>query len=810
MASVISSENFTITIEDDLVWGELLKAGTTFSVTIASELGVGGVGIGSAGGVAGLSISNNFSIIYNGVTYTSDEIASVGGVILNGGASETITLVVGEDYDLSAEDVVQMGFDAFSPDFSVSEQLLYAVTVNEAPEDIALSASGVDEAAAVDTIIGALSATDAEGDTLTYTLADDANGLFKLVTTNGVTSVALNGSLEESDAASYDIVVNVSDGENDVEQTFTIDVARNTAPTDISISNATLKESARVGFVVGTLSATDAEGDAITWTLETGKGDNDDKFSLVENDDGTVSVVLKAALDHESSGGVYDLVVTATDGNGASATETIGVTAEEDYFKLSSSPTGYDRLSVTEAAKKGQELGYVMKFDDSFVPVSAELTDDANGAFSLKTRVVDGETRYYLVTNKALDYEKQDSYSVTIEVENAKGETQEKTFEVQVLDTAETGDTARGNITIDANTLAAGKSGGLNWNTYLDDYWSKLDYWLPNFSPSGTGWSTSNPSSEFLYSNGQTILSMKGSLAYVWNDPETGEDVHVVAGSITDLVFGSGSTTDGVNKTELTISGLDLESGTTPDNRLSGEVNLVASAFMHGPDEATPAEFAYVKALLASYAQTFLGSSGADAYTGTMFGDTAKGNGGDDTFKGGAGNDALFGGAGNDKLYGQTGNDKLVGGAGADLLQGAAGDDSLTGAAGNDTLHGGDGDDRLAGGAGADKLTGGKGADVFVFSTASDSAGKTYDTIYDFTAADTIDLSSVDANTRKNGNQAFSFIGNDDFSKHAGELRFEKVKGDTIIEADRNGDGKVDFILHLDDAMAMKAGHFDL
>jgi hypothetical protein len=41
-------------------------------------------------------------------------------------------------------------------------------------------------------------------------------------------------------------------------------------------------------------------------------------------------------------------------------------------------------------------------------------------------------------------------------------------------------------------------------------------------------------------------------------------------------------------------------------------------------------------------------------------------------------------------------------------------------------------------------------------------------------------------------------------------LRFEKVKGDTIIEADRNGDGKADFILHLDDAMTMKAGYFDL
>lgn len=936
MATVIKSNSYTITLEDDLVWGESLKAGTTLTLTVASASPLGAIDFGGGGGTAGVAISEKFSAIYNGVTYTPEDIANNGAVILNGETSVTLTLVVGEDYDLSGDDILQMGFDVYNEDYSSSELLLYTIAIDEAPENIALSASAVDEAAAVGTIIGALSATDAEGDALTYTLDDDANGLFKLVTTNGVTSVALNGSLESSDAPSYDIVVQVSDGENEVEQKFTIDVARNTAPADISISNATVKESARVGFVVGTLSATDAEGDAITWSLESGKGDNDDKFKLVTNNDGSVSVVLKAALDHESSGGVYDLVVTAKDSHGAKTTQTIAITAAEEHFKLSSSPTGYDYLSVTEAAGKGQELGYVMKFDDSFVPVRASLTDNGDGAFSLKTRVVDGETRYYLVTNKTLDYEKKNSYSVAIEVENAAGETLQKTFDVKVLDAVETGDPARGKITIDANTLAAGKSGGVNWNSYLDDYWAKLDYFLPNFSPSGTGWSSANPSSKFIYGNGDKVLSMQGSLAYVWNDPATGEDVHVVAGSITDLVFGSGSTTDGVKAAELKISGLDLKSGSTPINRLTGEVNLVASAFMHGPDEATPAEFAYVKALLASYAQSFVGSSGADTYTGTIFGDTVKGNGGNDTVKGGAGNDVLYGDAGNDtlsgdagndrlsggdgadtlkggtgkdtlsgsagndklyggdesdtlsggsgndtlygeagdddlnggsgddllqggagkdklagssgkdriyggdgadtlagdagddKLYGEAGDDKLSGGDGADALQGGAGKDTLSGGSGNDklygdadadrlsggsgadTLSGGDGADRLTGGSGADKLYGGKGADVFIFTLASESAGKSYDTIYDFTSIDTIDLSAIDANTKKTGNQAFIFIGDDDFSRRAGELRFEKIKGDTVIEGDRDGNGKADFILHLDDSLTMKTGYFDL
>jgi len=751
----------------------------------------------------GNSLDSNFAYSTdNGTTL----IPYSGGVMVEEASSYTFQLVLTEDivfsdYDIDTLDLYPYvdlddysNYDEFDP---IAAEIEESEVVNTAPTDLTLSANAIAEDTSVGTVIGELSATDVDGDTLTYTLDDDADGRFELVTENGVTKVVLSGTLDYETAAAHEVSVSVTDGEHTTNETFTItvgDVAENTAPTDIEISNDTLKESARVGFVVGVLSATDAEGDTITWTLESGEGDNDDRFSLVVNDDGTVSVVLKNAMDHEStSGGVYDLVVTATDANGASTTQTLSITAEEEYFKLSSSPTGYNYASVTEAAEKGQEIGYVMEFDDSFVPV--------NGKFDLKTRVVDGETRYYIVTNGTLDYEKKDSYTVSIEATDAAGVTATKTFEIKVLDAVESGDAALGTITIDANTLTAAENGGINWNTYLEDYWSKLDYWLPNFLPSGSGWTSEDAASEFVYGNGESYLSIMGSLSYIWNDPETGEDVHVVAGSITDLVFGSGSDSTGVTDAELTISGLDLESGTTPISRLTGEVNLVASAFMHGPDEATPAEFAYVQALLGSYAQNFLGSSGADTYTGTMFGDTVHGNGGADLIKGGAGKDTVVGGGGSDNLHGQVGNDSLSGGTGADTLYGQGG---------NDTLTGGAGSDKLTGGAGSDALSGGAGADTFIFSAKTDSAGKTYDTIGDFTASDTIDLSAIDANSHKARNQAFDFIGGDDFSKSAGELRFERIKGETVIEADLNGDGKADFILHLDEAMTLRASHFDL
>jgi Tol biopolymer transport system component len=114
-----------------------------------------------------------------------------------------------------------------------------------------------------------------------------------------------------------------------------------------------------------------------------------------------------------------------------------------------------------------------------------------------------------------------------------------------------------------------------------------------------------------------------------------------------------------------------------------------------------------------------------------------------------------------------------------------------------ETLKGGAGDDRLTGRAGRDTLTGGAGADVFRYLSVKDSpAGTTKrDTITDFKAAqkDVIDLSAIDANPRKAGNQAFAFIGGKAFSGRRGQLRFSRG----VLSADTNGDRKADLQIRL-------------
>jgi Ca2+-binding RTX toxin-like protein len=226
------------------------------------------------------------------------------------------------------------------------------------------------------------------------------------------------------------------------------------------------------------------------------------------------------------------------------------------------------------------------------------------------------------------------------------------------------------------------------------------------------------------------------------------------------------------------------------------------------------------------------GEAGANTITGGDGDDTLYGGAGADNLSGGVGDDKLWGGDGADSLYGQDGNDTLVGQGGADRLVGGDGndtlygygeDDKLYGDAGSDKLVGGDGADTLYGGAGddllyadqgADNLYGGTGADTFVFtlldSSTLSSSGR--DDIYQFSQieGDTINLTSIDANTAVDGGQAFDFIGIDAFSRQVGELRYVNTGSETYIYGDVNGDGTADFSIHVDGVVQLQSSDFIL
>jgi len=149
------------------------------------------------------------------------------------------------------------------------------------------------------------------------------------------------------------------------------------------------------------------------------------------------------------------------------------------------------------------------------------------------------------------------------------------------------------------------------------------------------------------------------------------------------------------------------------------------------------------------------------------------------------------GGGGGDDIDGGSGSDRIYGGGGGDLLEGRSGHDRLKGGGGDDNLKGGKGDDTLVGGNGADTLLGGPGEDVFAFFNQGESRpGALRDRVRDFERGeDHVDLRKFDGDATRDGRQRLDFIGREDFSGTAGELRSDGG----VLSADTNGDGLSDF-----------------
>ncbi|CUH78696.1 calcium-binding protein [Tropicibacter naphthalenivorans] len=213
-----------------------------------------------------------------------------------------------------------------------------------------------------------------------------------------------------------------------------------------------------------------------------------------------------------------------------------------------------------------------------------------------------------------------------------------------------------------------------------------------------------------------------------------------------------------------------------------------------------------------------LNTTSDDKIFGLGGNDYALLGGGNDTMLGGDGQDTMHGGDGNDRLYGGGLSDQVYGGNGNDFVDGGAHHDLVRGDAGNDVLRGGTGIDALEGGAGRDIMWGGDGAgadfakDSFVFTDTSESGlGAARDVIRDFEQGyDVVHLSNIDADIATSGDQAFTLIGNAQFSGTAGELRAVVHGSNTLLKMDVDGDGSSDMDILLNGAFTLTADDFVL
>ncbi|MEW4459349.1 cadherin domain-containing protein [Roseibium algicola] len=320
--------------------------------------------------------------------------------------------------------------------------------------DIDATENAVDENSAVGSATGIrASATAAEGASVTYSLLDDAGGLFSIDPETGIVTVA--GSLDAETAGSHQIIVLAtgSDGATQTE-TFTINI-RDVNEYDVSpistvgaVAN-TISEGVDGGSQAGiTVVATDRDvSDSVSYSID------DPRFVI--DDQGVVSIAEDAVFDAETEATVsFTVTATSTDGSQSTQSFTLKVEDENEYATSAVQDTDTSANTIAEDAAAGTQVGVTAFAEDkdvtdtvSYTVDDPRFTVDENGV----VRVADGAS---------FDAETEGSIDVIVTATSTDGSTSEETFTIAVSDVDEYDVTAVTDTDSSANTIAEDASAG--------------------------------------------------------------------------------------------------------------------------------------------------------------------------------------------------------------------------------------------------------------------------------------------------------------------------------------------------------------
>ena len=251
--------------------------------------------------------------------------------------------------------------------------------VNEAPTDIALSASSVAENQPAGTTVGTFSTTDPDlGDTFTYTLAsvsDNTDNASFTIDTSGNLKTAARFDFEAK--SSYSIRTRSTDaGGLFVEKVFTVSIINvNEAPTITLPPTQTAAEDA--DLAIRGLSVGDPDGDNLTVALQVSHGKlslgSTAGLSVVGNGSGAVTLTgsladLNTALDSLlyrgalNYGGADTLSITASDGS-LNSSDSVAITVRSAAQQAADLQAQVNALLNAGVLNKGQANSLNVKLD---------------------------------------------------------------------------------------------------------------------------------------------------------------------------------------------------------------------------------------------------------------------------------------------------------------------------------------------------------------------------------------------------------------------------------------------------------------
>jgi Ca2+-binding RTX toxin-like protein len=609
--------------------------------------------------------------------------------------------------DVGADNVYNVTVTATdSLGLSSNQNLVVTVMdMNEFPPVLNDATFSIAENSLNGTSVGTMAATDEDATkSFRYTItAGNSLGIFEINAETGTISVANNVNLDREQISSIVLTVQVSDDGPGTARTDTASVRINV--TGVNDNSPVFRSSNSVSVVethtlVTTIAATDADQPDQTVTFSITGGADQARFGLVGGVLSFLTAPNFATPTDVDGNNIYEVIVTANDGNGGTTPQTIAVRVtgipilERLVVRLNSATSVTiertdDGNTTTQTLTGSQPI----VLDDLAAVIDFELpsTNDSGVVFADVTGA-DGLMRFTGTNLRTVTFNITRATTLIVHGNDGNDSIKVSSLDAAFVAAIELyGDAGKDTLDTTALSVATKLIGGLG-----DDALK-----------GGTG--------------NDTLIGGAG------NDALTG-------GGGSDLVMESLA---GV----VTLSGTALKA-TAGNDTLSG-IEQVSLTGGDAPDkfDATAAP--------STMSVSLFGNGGSDTLIGGAGSDSLNGGNDADVITGGLGNDVLVGGDGvstgtnNDVLTetasgtinltasgisGALGTDSYSGFEGASLTGGSGSDSldassaiipvTLTGGAGSDMLKGGSGDDVLFGGAGIDMLNGGGGTDT-VFENAN-------------------------------------------------------------------------------------------
>ena len=580
---------------------------------------------------------------------------------------------------------------------SVSDTFdLTVENVNDAPVvTVGIADAATDEDAAFSYDASANFADDdtIHGDVLSYS-ATLANGdpLPAWLSINAATG-ELSGTPANGDVGAYSIIVTATDlAGATASDTFDLTVVNtNDGPTvSVAIADQTTNEDAAFSLDVSTSFADEDLGDVLSYSATLSNGDPLPAWLSIDPVTGELS-----GTPANGDVGLYSVTVTATDGAGASVSDTFDLTvanvndAPVVSVALTDQTTDEDAVFTFDAAAAFADddsiHGDVLSYSATLAngdPLPAWLSiNAATGAISGVP--ANGDVG---------------AYSIIVTATDLAGATASDTFDLTVVNTND-GPTVTfaipDQVTPEDSVFTFDVSGNfadvdlgdvLTYTATLANG-DPLPSWL-SFNPA-TGEFSGTPDNWDVggFSVIVTATDIAGATASDTFDVavQNVNDAPVVTVALADQTV-----------VEDTPFSYDTSSHFADDDAIHGDTLSYTATLANGDplpswlsiDPQTGVITGYLAHGAVGGDTVQNGSPGNNTINGNGLNNTIDAGAGHDTVNSGAGNDDIVAGSGNDTVYAGTGNDLVDGGSGSDTIEGGSGNDTINGGSGNDTIYG--------------------------------------------------------------------------------------------------------------------------